>query len=285
MKSRMAMISLFLVLAVAGCNLPLVRLAEFPVSDESAAVKKLGEDIYSLRHRMQNKKIGVFYFTSIRWDVTPGGKRISDALAGYLGRKSDLAMIPRAELDRIMKIQAIENASIFDVEAMQKKGRALPVDVIIIGTVVASDDSVKIGIKVVDVTTSQILLVTGTRMPATAEFTFREEPEILLLYNKSPEKIITMNKAYYVLQWMKSKQPLVFLLAVLSEDELKSIKTANAVLSDKLAVRKKRYKKDRPDVIKKIKALEDGVDMLRRYEKKRYEEVEKWKRELLARMR
>ncbi|MBN2161196.1 MAG: hypothetical protein JW807_17545 [Spirochaetes bacterium] len=287
MKYRNARILLALALAatIPGCVTTVYRAADITVKNEQEAVRKLCDDIYFLRLNLQDKRIGVFYFSSLNWEVPPAGKRISQKLANYLAAKGDLSMIPRAELDRIMKIQAIEKASIFDVEAIQRKGKVLPVDVIIMGSIGPAESTVPISIKMVDVRSGRLMLVSGVRMPATAEFASKEDEALLALYKKSPRKIVDMNKTYYSLSWMKSRQPLVFLLAVLSDNEVKTLKTTNKILSSKLAIRRNRYKEDRPDVIKKIKALEEGVDMMSRYEPKRFDEIMKWKKELLLRMR
>jgi hypothetical protein len=287
MKSGSVILSLYAVIVVAttGCITTVVRPADVLVSSEDAAITKLGDDIYSFRVIMNNKRIGIFYFTTLDWRIVDAGKRISGRLGDYLARKGGLRMIPRAELDAIMKTQAIEQASIFDVEAIQKRGKALPVDAIIIGTVAQADGTVEIGLKVVDVATGRLMLLTGVRMPAAGEIISQANPEIVQLNKKSPEKITAMNKTYFLLQWMKSNQPLVFLLAVVEDREMKILRTTNTVLAGKLARRKERYRQERPDVIKKIRNLQDGLSLMERYESQRFSEIINWKKELLARMK
>jgi len=287
MKYRHPILALLITLAIwpAACITPLVMPANTVLPDEKAAIKKIGDDIYFLRHQMQNKRIGIYHFTSIHWEITPAGKRISASLADYLRRKGGLSLVPRAELDSIMEEHAIEKASIYDLDTLQKKGRVLPIDIIVIGTIGPADGTVQIAVKVVNVSSGRLMLATGARVPATGELASREDPGIMALNKKSPEKIVAMNQAYYTLKWMKSRRALVFLMAVLTDDEMKSIKTAKPVLSEKLAVRSRRYQDDRPDVMKKISALKNGYKLITRYKPRRAEEISTWKKELLARMR
>ncbi len=287
MRSRKVIFSLciILVMTFTGCTTTVIKPADVVVGSEDAAIAKLGNDVHSLLFLMLNKKIGILYFTTLDWQVIGVGKRLSDRLAGYLNKKGGLTLIPRARLDVIMKTEAIEQASIFDIDAVKKKGKALTMDVVIMGTVVQSEGTIEIELKVMEVATGRLMLVSGVRMPATREFVTPENPEIILLNKKSPDKIMAMNRAYFLLQWMKTNQPLVFLLAVVKNDEMKSLRTTNPVLSEKLAKRKERYQQERPDVIKKIRSLQDGLTLMERYEPQRFSEIIRWKKELVDRMR
>ena len=270
-----------LVIAPLRCMTTVVRPADVVVAGEDAAIVKLADDINTVRILLYNKKIGVFYFTTLDWEIIDAGKRISGKLSDYLARKVALPVIPQARLYAIMKTEAIEQASIFDVEAIQKREKELKVDVIITGTISHSKDGIQIELKTVDVATGRMMLLSGVRMPATGEYTFKENPDLVQLNRKSPGKIAAMNKTYFLLQWMKANQPLVFLLSVLKDSELKSLRTTNPVLSGKLAVRNERYEQQRPEIIKKIKGLRDALSLMERYEIRRFGEIMKWKKELL----
>lgn len=287
MKSASVIFSLCvtLVMAPAGCITTVIKPADVVVGSEDAAIAKLGDDVRSVSIILHNKRIGIFYFTTLDWQTIDAGKRISNKLADYLTRKGGLMIIPRTELDAIIKTQAIEQASIFDVEAMRKRGKALTLDVFIIGTVAQAGGTVEIELKAVDVAAGRLMLLSGVRMPATGEFTSDDNPEIVQLNKKSPEKIAVMNKTYFVLKWMKANQPLVFLLAVVKDSEMKSLRVTNAVLSGKLAIRKERYQQERPDVMKKIKRLQYGLSLMDRYEPQRFTEIMKLRKELLDRMK
>ncbi len=279
-----ALVNIFMLSSI-GCITTTVKPVDVFVKSEDAAVAKLGDDIDSQYIALYNKKIGVFYFTTLNWDVTPAGKRISNELADFLSKKGRLKIIPRREFDRIMRTQAVEKASIFDIDSIQKLREELPVDIIITGTIIPSAGMVEIDLNVVDVESERIRLTTGVRMPITSEFVHRENADLYQLYKKSPEKVEDMNRCYYVLKWMKTNQPLVFLLVTFTGNEWKSVKKTNAVLNEKLNVRKQRYDQERPDVIKKIKHLKSGLKLIYKYEPRRTKDIRRWKRDLLDKMK
>jgi hypothetical protein len=132
------------------------------------------------------------------------------------------------------------------------------------------------------VKTGKRLLMTGVRMPSTGEFTSKASPDLLLLNRKSPDKVIALNMTYYMLAWMKARQPLVFLLVVLKDDELKTLLNGTTVLGAKLSVRKDRYKRERPEIMQKIGALKDGLALINRYSQQRSSDITRWKKDLLA---
>jgi len=136
--------------------------------------------------------------------------------------------------------------------------------------------------RVVEVRTGKTLLLTGVRMPPTGEIATKPNPDMLALNRKSPEKVIAMNQAYYMLSWMKDRQPLVFLLVVLGDKELRSLESGKTVLGEKLRVREDRYKRERPEIMQKIASLKDGLALIKRYTPLRLEEITRWKKEFLA---
>jgi hypothetical protein len=283
--SAIVALSIMLILAFTGCITTVVRPANGVIGTEDAAVAKLGDDIYSLRLFLRDKKIGIVYFTTLDWQILDAGRRISGKLADYLARKGGLVIIPRTELDAKMKTQAIEKATMFDVEAIQKSRKSLPADVMVYGIVMQDMGTVRIELKVVDIATGRIILLSGVRMPSSGEFSSLEKPEMLELYKKSPDKITDINKTFFLLQWMKINQPLVFLLVVIENSEMKTVHVTNKVLYGKLEKRKERYQHERPDVIKKITALRDGLSLIKRYDQQRFGEIIRLKKELLARMK
>ncbi len=277
--------SIILVISLTSCITTVVRPANGVVGSEDTAIAKLGDDILFIKMLLANKKIGVLNFTTLDWQILDAGKRISNRLTDYLARKQGLAVVPRAVLDAKMKTQAVEQASLYDVETMQKSRKSLPVDVFVIGTVMQDMGTVKIDLKVVDVATGRLMLLSSVRMPASGEFNSQDKPEMIELYKKSPDKITDINKSYYLLRWMKEKQPLVFLLVTLNTSEMKALAATNTVLTGKLDRRKGRYQKERPDVIKKIMALQHGLSLMERYDQQRFIEIMKLKRELLGKMK
>lgn len=269
------------VVILAGCATMVTHPAGVLVDSEEKAVAMLGDDINTLYIKLLNKKVGVFYFTTLDWTATAAGKRISDSLDKYLVKKGMLKMVARTELDRVFRNEVAEQAGMYEAEVLHERSGALPVDAVIYGTVDNAGDGVEIMIRVVDVKTGKRLLMTGVRMPPTGEITSKTSPDLLLLNRKSPDKVIAMNMTYYLLAWMKTRQPLVFLLVVLKDDEIKSLLNGTTVLGSKLGVRKDRYKRERPEIIQKIGTLKDGLALINRYSQQRSSDIIRWKKDLL----
>ena len=181
----------------------------------------LGDDINAHHVRLLNQKVGVFNFTSMDWTSSAAGKRISARLYDYLKKTGKLRMVPRTELERMMKKEAIEQAGMYDTDVLQKRDGMVPVDAVVFGTIENAGDAYEIMVRVMDVKTGRRLLLTGVRMPPTGEITSKASPDMLLLNRKSPGKVIAINRAYYMLAWMKARQPLVFLLVVLKDSEVR----------------------------------------------------------------
>lgn len=283
MRHTHVIISIMLVLSLSSCA-SLTRPAAV-VGSEDAAIARLGDDIRFHKVLLARKRIGVFYFATLDWRIVDAGKRLSAKLTSYLAARGDLTLVPWARLDALMKSHAIEQATIYDIDAVRRSGQPLPVDAIIYGTIVHDGGMVTIETRVIDVNTGRQILVSAVRMPASGEMSLNEKAELLQLYRKSPESVTAMNKAYFLLHWMKANQPLVYLLVTAGEKEMESFKTSNTVLYGKLKKRKNRYNQDRPDVIKKINTLKAGVSLMERHDQQRFDDVMKWKKELLARMR
>ncbi len=284
--SVLVALSIILVMAFSGCATTVNKPAGNVVGTEDAAVAKLGDDILSLRlMQFKDKRIGIFYFTTLDWQILDPGKRISNKLTGYLTRKGGIKIVPLAEVQEKMKIQAIELARIYDVDAKGVSGNTRLPDVIVSGIMIQDMGTVTIDMKAMDLATGRVILLSGVRIPATGEFSTLDKPELTALYKKSPEKITQINKSFYMLKWMKDNQPLVFMLVTVKNKEMKELRKNKTVLYGKMEKRKSRYERERPDVMKKITALVDGLSLMERYDQPRFGEVMQWKKALLARMK
>ena len=267
---------------LAGCSTVIVRPADFVAESEDKAIAMLGDDINSLSVQLLNKKVALFHFTTLDWKTIAAGKRISDRLGDYLAKKGKLVMLSRAEMERLFRNEVAEREGMYDPEALHQHGGTLPVDAIIYGTVDNAGAAMELMVRVMDVKTGKRLLLTGVRMPSTGEIAEKTSEDMLILNRKSPDRVIELNKTYYMLKWMMAKQPLVFMLVVLSDKELRSLESGKTVLGEKLRVREDRYKRERPEIMQKIASLKDGFSLIRRYAPQRLEEITRLKKEFLA---
>ncbi len=276
---------IFIVLALSLSSCASLTRPAAVVGSEDAAIARLGDDIRFHKVLLARKRIGVFYFTTLDWRIVDAGRRLSGKLTDYLAAKGGLTLVPLARLDAMMKNSAIEHATMYDIDAVRKSGGGLPIDAIIYGTIVHDAAMVTIETRVINVATGRQILVNAVRMPASGEMALNDKAELLQLYRKSPESVTAMNKSYYMLYWMKINQPLVYLLVTLNKKEMEPLKKTHVILSGKLDKRYERYRQDRPDVIRKINTLKAGVSLMERYDQQRFDDISKWKKELLARMK
>lgn len=283
MKIKGILVSLFFIMIFHIIACASYNPAVSAVADEEKAMEKLSDDIYKKSDDLMKKKIGIFDFTTLNGTEIEAGKRLSNKLLEYLVKRGKLIIIERTELNKIMKAQAIEQTGIVDVETAQESGKVLPIDIIINGTMSQVDNQMAIAIKVIDIKTGQILLVSSTNMPPLSDYTYKENPELIRLSKQSPEKLQEMYKTYFKLRGMTAKNQFAFLMVVLNDDEWKDIKSNKKSLDYKLGKRKMEFEKNKPEVIQGIKNLKNGLQLIKQYEPQRYKEIMKWKKAIIDR--
>ncbi len=283
MKLTRCLLPMLIAAAVihTGCVSMVSRPVDLFVESEEKAIAMLGDDINTLYLRLLNKKVGVFYFTRLDWTASAAGKRISDSLDKYLKKKGKLRMVSRSELGRMFMNEVVEQAGMYNTDVLKKQAGTVPVDAVVYGTIENAGDAYEIMLRVMDVKTGRRLLLTGVSIPSTGEITSKADPDMLLLNRKSPDKVIAINKTYYTLAWLKARQPLVFLLVVLKDNNVKSLVSGSTLLGARLKVRLERYKRERPEIMQKIEILKDGLSLINRYEPQRSSDITRWKKELL----
>jgi TolB-like protein len=267
----------------------LVRVSNRPVfcgvADEEKAMEKLGDEVYKKYDDLKSKKIGVFDFTTLNGTETQVGKRLSNKLIEYLVKNGKLIIVERTELNKLMKAQAIEQTGIIDVENAQESGKVLPVDIIINGTVARLDRQMEVAIKVVDLKTGQILLLSSVAMPSIGDYNYKENPDLIRLNKQSPEKLQSMNKAYFALRGMTTNRPLIFLMVVMNDADRKDIAEKNKNLDNKLKKRRSQLEQNKPGVIQTITKLQKGLDLIRQFEPQRYKELMVLKKSVIDRQK
>ena len=263
-----------------------IRPIDHIVTTEDQAIEELGNDIYNKFAATKKYTIGIINFTTLDWKTTEVGKRLSNKLSNYLTTtKRNLAIAERTGLDRIMKALAIEQAGSYSDEKAKRVETKVPVDVIIMGTVSRIGNAMRIEISALNVRTGHMSPSYGARVISPKDFTYKENPEILSIHEKSPEKLNAMNKSYVMLYWMGSHQPLLFMIVVLNKKEIKSINETNAILYGKLKIRRDRIERERPDIVRKLDNLRTGLQLINKYDSQRYSEIMGWKDTLLRQMK
>jgi hypothetical protein len=286
MKARGMIVSLgaVIILSNAYCASGSIR-PDHIVPTEDQAIEQLGNDLHNRFAANKNLKIGIINFTTLGWKPTNTGARLAEKLSNYLAAKKKMNIAERTGLDRIMAALAIEQAGSYSAEKAKKIETKVPVDAVIMGTVSRIGNEMRIELSALDVKTGHMSHSYGARVLSPMDYAYKDTPEIISIHEKSPEKLREMNKSYILLYWMETHQPLLFLIAVLDDKEMKGIKETNAVLHGKLKVRKERLDRDRPDIIGKFENLRAGIKLMGKYDSQRYAEIMGWKDTLIRRMR
>lgn len=286
MKARGMIVSLcaVIILSSSYCASGIIR-PDHIVTTEDQAIEKLGDDMYNRFADKKNYRIGIMNFTTLDWKPTNTGTRLAEKLSNYLAVKKKMNIADRAGLDRIMAALAIEQAGSYNTDKAKKIDTKVPVDALILGTISRIGNQMRIELTAMSVKSGHMSHSYGARVMSPKDFKYRDNTEILSIHEKSPQKLQEMNKSYIMLYWMKTHQPLLFFLSVLNKEEIKCLKTTNAVLHTKLTIRKDRLDRQRPDIINKLDSLRDGVRLMEKYDSKRHGEIMGWKNTLLRRMR
>jgi hypothetical protein len=286
MKARGVIVFLgaFVILGNFFCASGTIR-PDHIVTTEDQAVERLGDDMYGRFAEKKNCRIGIMNFTTLDWKPTDTGTLLAGKLFNYLTVKKKMNIAGPVGLDRIMKALAIEQAGAYEAEKAKKIQTKVPVDAVILGTVSRVGNAMRIELSVLNVKTGHMSPLYGARVTSPKVFINKDNSEIFSIHEKSPEKLREMNKSYIILYWMETYQPFLFLLSVLNKDEMKNLKTSNAVLHDKLTVRKKRLERQRPDIINKLENLRDGLRLMEKYDSQRHGEIMGWKNALIKTMK
>ena len=287
MKARGMIISMgaAIILSNAYCDSSSIRPIDHIVTTEDQAIEKLGNDIYDRFATKKNYKIGIINFTTLDWKPSVTGARLSGKLSDYLITKKKMNIADRTGIDRIMKALAMEHAGVYNAEKAKKIETRVPMDAVILGTVSRIGDAMQIEISALYVETGHLSPLYGARVLSPKDFAYKENSGIISIHEKSPEKLRVMNKSYIILSWMETHQPLLFLIAVLNKEEIKSIKGTNPVLFDKLTIRKARLERERPDIINKLDNLRSGLQLMDTYDSQRHGEIMGWKSMLVRKMK
>ena len=235
---------------------------------EDDAIKKLADDIHDKRKTFESRKLSINNFTNLEGKETDEGKRISKKLLGYLMQRGDLKFIERAELDKILKEQGIEQTGIVDPEMVAGTGKVLPVDALIIGTVAQIDTRGEIAVKIVAISSGEIYFASTAEFLPAGKFSYQENKEIVSLNKKNPDVVTKINNTYNGLMTMSKHRPYLFIYAVSDDND-----PAIAAKPKLQAIMKKRVshiQSTNNQLYARLIRLKNNVPLIKQYAPKRY---------------
>ncbi|MBN2403441.1 MAG: hypothetical protein JXN64_13765 [Spirochaetes bacterium] len=253
----------------------------FADSNEEKAIDKLSKQILLQSDKLKGKRIGMFKFSSIEGKETPEGARISDLLLEKLIANSSLSFIERSELHKIIMENELEQTGLIDVSLTHEGGKILPIDYMVTGTVAQINNIVNISARVVKANTGEIFIVKSCEYDSKNKIASAVSPEAAALFNKSPDMLDRINRAYLNLKKMSENAPLVFLIVVLNNSETEELEKNNIRLAKALKNRKDSLDKNGTVIHKKIELLRKGLTLMKDTFPSRYDEIMTKKMEVL----
>jgi TolB-like protein len=106
-------------------------------------------------HKLPNKRLTVTDFTDIGGGESEIGKLISEKITTKLSQVSEIKVIERKQLNKILEEQKLSLSDITEEEE-KEVGKILNVDAIVSGSVAHLDDYIEINARMIDVTTGEI---------------------------------------------------------------------------------------------------------------------------------
>lgn len=239
---------------------------------EENAIEKITVDISDKKDVLKGKKIGIFNFSNLEGKETNDGKRLAKKLQELLLKKGGLVFVERAELDKLLNAQGLEQTGIVESEAIAESGKVLPIDVMINGTLAQIQGNGELTVKGVHVSSGEIYFMSSVTFTPQEAFTYKENTEKLQLHKKSPDTLDIINRTYLVLNTLSARKPLVFLLAVCEKDD--PIFNDTPQLGKKLMMINAKMKNDNPMQWKRLTQLRRGVALLKQYDVTRYNDIQ-----------
>ncbi len=250
---------------------------------EQEAVRHVSSDLQSARTRLTGKRIGIFNFTAITGEDTPDGARHSASLLESLVKAGGFIFIERAQVDKLLKAQGLEQTGIVDTEDMRESGKILPIDIVVTGTLARTGDTVELSVRAVDIMTGEIVAISSASYRAPGGLGLKENAGLAKLQKDSPDTVDAINRAYSALMKAADDRPGLFFAVVLSDADLKAIAARHPRRAENIIKRREAFFADKPEARKKAQRLEKGLNLLKEHDPSRYDEVMKRKEGLLDR--
>lgn len=152
----------FLGLTLVVMSMPgLVRAYEQEVKALSA---KLAESIAA----SGKKTVAVVDFTDLQGNVTELGRFLAEELSIALsGDARDFRVVDRTHLKTILREHKLASTGIIDPQTAKRLGEIAGVDALVTGSITPFGDSVRLSVKVLDVSTAQMIGASSANIPKT----------------------------------------------------------------------------------------------------------------------
>ena len=226
---------------------------------EEVALQQIANEVKQKAPALKDKAIGVFDFTAADGTVAPETKRLSTKLLEYMIKTTELKFIERSELDKILRAQEIEQTGIVDTETARPGGGISSIDVMITGTLLRVPDRGELGVKVVNIGSGQIYLMSSAAFAMTGGSGIIADKNLIRLHREQPEKLDRINRSCNELKRLSVNRPVVFLLAMADRDDIAELAKKNPRAAGKLQRRMAKIEADNPRLAGRIQVLRKNL--------------------------
>jgi len=113
-------------------------------------------------------RIAVVDFTDLQGNVTELGRFIAEELAvALLEKKQGFEIVDRTHLQTLIKEHKLSATGLIDPATAQKLGQIAGVDALVTGSITPFGDSIRITVKILDITTAKLIGAVAANIPKT----------------------------------------------------------------------------------------------------------------------
>ncbi|HLP57305.1 MAG TPA: FlgO family outer membrane protein [Candidatus Deferrimicrobium sp.] len=113
-------------------------------------------------------RIAVVDFTDLQGNVTELGRFIAEELAvALLDKKQGFEIVDRTHLQTLIKEHKLSATGLIDPATAQKLGQIAGVDALVTGSITPFGDSIRISVKILDITTAKLIGAVAANIPKT----------------------------------------------------------------------------------------------------------------------
>ena len=272
----------FISLLILSCSSVGQSRSDQELLNEDDAIERLASDISMKSDILKDKKIGIFYFSTLEGKENAAGKRLSKKLLEKLIKNGGLIFVERSEIDKLLKAQGIEQTGIVDTESIKESGKVYSIDVMINGTIARVNKNGELSIKAVNLSTGQIYLVSSVNFTPSKNLSIKENPTLTNLNRESPEKLEIINRTFFMLEKLSQNRPVIFLMSVMNREDVQIIRQQNPKLGRVIKRTSDQIRINDPQLGRTIQRLRKGLEIVRDHTPEKFEILMRKKEKLIS---
>lgn len=168
--------------------------------------------------KLPHKTVAVMDFTDINGKDSEEGKLLAEQITTLLINNSNVKVIERKELDKVMKEQTLNQQGITE-GGDQETGKILKADAVISGTIFHNDKNEEINARMIDVITGEIYCAANYQRQFSTD---NQE-----FANLTPEQKVKINQENVNREKLKTTNPELYKVLQIQQAQLMKLKEEN----------------------------------------------------------